>query len=209
MREYRDFWKRAFDYRGVSNRREYWIPVGIHMGLTVLLVIYYVLVKTNGWGNSLPFWILLIFLLITVIPFIALTVRRLKDTGMSGFWAFLLLFVGAGTCIVLALCAAGSGYYPGMDEPVNLYGPPPFESIDPTREIPAPLYGPPPFESETVPETFDPSDNSNVDVYGPPEWFEPSRQQLETDDIKPLDPSKNIADPLYGPPAFSQRQEEK
>ncbi len=165
MREYRDFWKRTFDYRGMSNRREYWIPVGFHMGLTVLLLIYYILAKTNGWGNSVPFWILLIFLLITIIPFVALTVRRMKDTGMSGFWSFLLLFVGAGTCIVLALCAAGSGYYPGMDDPVNLYG--------------------------------------------PPEWFEPSRQQLETDDTKPLDPSQNIAEPLYGPPAFTKRQEEK
>ena len=143
MKEYRDFWKRSFDYKGTSDRWEYWIPVGIHLGLMLLLIIYYLVAQDKGWPGF-PFWIVLLFQLIAVIPFVALTVRRLKDTGMSGLWAVLLLFVGAGTCVVLAFCAADSGFTPGWNRPGALYGPPPIESIDPTTETPAPLYGPPP-----------------------------------------------------------------
>ena len=141
---YIDFWKRSFDYQGVSSLREYWIPVGLHLALTVLAAAYYVLGDRSDWPG-LPFWILIGFLILGLVPFLALTVRRLRDTGMSGLWALLLLFVGAGTCVVLALCAAGSGFLPETERPVSLYGPPPVEStFDPQETTPAPLYGPPP-----------------------------------------------------------------
>ena len=109
-RAYTDFWKRSFDYRGACSLREYWMPVGLHLGLTALLVLFYLL----KW--NIPFWILLIYLLLSLIPFVALTVRRLRDTGLSGLWALLLLFVGGqalahdveavGLAVGLAFCLA-------------------------------------------------------------------------------------------------------
>ena len=177
-RAYTDFWKRSFDYRGACSLREYWMPVGLHLGLTALLVLFYLL----KW--NIPFWILLIYLLLSLIPFVALTVRRLRDTGLSGLWALLLLFVGAGTCVVLALCAAGSGFLPGENRPVNLYGPPPIETAFDPSEMPGEdISGPPPSE-----ETFDPTKETAAQLYGPP----PSEETF--------DPTKETAAPLYGPP---------
>ena len=187
---YIDFWKRAFDYKGTSDRREFWLPVGFHIALIVLAVLLWLVGKdrdTLHWLN-VPFWIFLVFLFLTLLPFVAVTVRRLRDTGMSGLWAFLLLFVGAGTFVVLALCAGSSGFYPGGNRPVNVYGPPPW--YDETT-VPEPLYGTPSWdETDPAAETpefdpennltapvygspdFDPSQNEPVDVYGPPEWFD-------------------------------------
>lgn len=212
---YKDFWKRAFDYRGLSTLREYWLPVGFHLGLSLFLVIYYLLADQNGW-SPLPFWIVLVFLLVGLIPFVALTVRRLRDTGLSGLWALLLLFVGVGTCVVMALCAAGSGFTAVLNTPVNLYGPPPMEStFDPESNVPDDLYGPPAtdFESsENVPEPlygppetdFDPSENQTPTLYGPPPTEFDSTDNTAAPLYGPppteLDPSENIAEPLYGPP---------
>lgn len=214
-RAYIEFWKRSFDYRGTSSLREYWMPVGLHLGLTALLVLFYLL----KW--NIPFWILLIYLLLSVIPFVALTVRRLRDTGLSGLWALLLLFVGAGTCVVLALCAAGSGFLPGENRPVNLYGPPPIETAFDPSEMPVEdIYGPPPSE-----EAFDPTKETAAQLYGPPPtqgsniapvtetvpalYGPPVSSELETEKKDPaqteesgsdFDPSEMTAEPLYGVP---------
>ena len=185
---YLSFWKQCFNFRGTTGFREYWLVTGFHLGLTFLALVYYVIGETNDW-LSLPLWILLVYLLISLVPFVALTVRRLRDTGLSGLWAVLLLFVGAGTCVVLALCASGSGFAPWYNTAVALYGPPPS------------LYGPPPIEStieeETPEETetgsasdseFIPSTSTPAPLYGPP----------PTDPA--FDPSRNVTPTLYGPP---------
>ena len=61
----------------------------------------------------------------------------------------------------------------------------------PAEQTPEAIYGPP--EDATSP-AFDPSDNGNEDVYGPPvgEW--------DTSDGE-FDPSENEMEALYGPPA--------
>lgn len=216
---YRAFWKRIFDYKGSSSLREYWQPVGLHLGLSLAALILWLLYQNNNelrW-LSIPFWILLAFLIVSLVPFVSLTVRRLRDTGMSGLWALLLLFVGAGTCVVLALCAGGSGFFPGQNRPVNVYGPPEwFEgttAFDPSQNEPVDVYGPPEWfdgtkeeEPGSVPETpdFDPENNEPVAVYGPPEWFEGSREEAETVPA-PFDPSRNTDAPLYGAPDWQTR----
>ncbi len=114
---YISFWKRALEYKGLSTLREYWQPVGLNIGLAALAVFFYVLsLNGSGWAK-IPFWVLTAYLIVSFVPFVALTVRRLRDTGMSGLWALLLLFVGAGTCVVLCLCAAGSSVLPSSKEP--------------------------------------------------------------------------------------------
>ena len=60
----------------------------------------------------------LIFGLVTLIPGIAVTVRRLHDTGRSGWWWLLSLLCGIGAIIVFIMCLMDSG-------PDNEYGPNP------------------------------------------------------------------------------------
>ena len=224
---YLDMWKKSFDYRGKATLREFWIPVLIHLILMGAAALYFALAQNNGWSGS-PFWVLVGFLVLAQIPFVALTVRRLHDTGRKGVWAWLLLFVGPGTLAVLILCASASGFTPGYNRPVNLYGPPewfessqnmnedvygPPEWFEPSTNMTPTVYGPPdpfePSENEPVavygpPEWFDPASNENEDVYGPPEWFDPS-ENVEPPVYGPpewLEPSSNMTPTVYGPPSL-------
>lgn len=197
---YRRFWKRTFDYRGSSGREEYWIPVTFHIILLSLAVSLFFAGLYFDF-STLPAFVILAYLLVTLVPGISLTVRRLHDTGRKGVWAWLLLAVGAGTVIVLLLCSgAGSGFDPFGNAPVSLYGPPPWESddFDPSRNETVALYGPPEwFESG-----FDPSRNENEDVYGPPEWFNGSSEETPEEMPESFDPSANIPVLVYGPPEW-------
>ena len=83
-----------------------------------------------------------------------------------------LLLVGAGTCAVLVLCAAGSGFLPSRNLPVALYGPPPIESSSREESSPRPGESEESTEKKTDPTEqdidFDPSENIPVPLYGPP-----------------------------------------
>ena len=73
------------------------------------------------------------------------------------------------------------------------------------------VYGPPPNSSAIVPEKntitttqpeqteeFDPSDNQNADVYGPPEMFNTEPDEPEV--TEEFDPDDNMNAAVYGPP---------
>ena len=139
-----------------------------------------------------PSPIIFIYLCLSIIPWIPLTVRRLRDAGKSGWWTILLLFVGIGHIILLFLCALGStiggvAFFAANNRAPSVYGPP--EWFDPDVNINDGVYGPP------GPDIFNPDDNETPNVYGPPEWF---------DDDDDFDPSINDSEPLYGPPPFDE-----
>ena len=79
-----------------------------------------------------------------------------------------------------------------------VYGPPP-SSLNPSSDITT--YDD--SSSKNAPEdTFEPSDNQNEDVYGPPEYFDPSlsEDEPEVDEPDDFDPSMNEIPSVYGPP---------
>ena len=213
----RSFWKRTFDYRGSSGREEYWIPTTFHIILLCTAVSSFFAALYFEF-TVIPSFVLLAYLAVSLVPFLSLTVRRLHDTGRKGLWAGLLLFIGAGTVIVLLLCSsASSAFAPDFNQPAPLYGPPEwFESdFDPASNQNVDVYGPPEWfdgSSEEQPsEAFDPSENEPVCVYGPPEWFESRAAEHSSEETLPepskelpFDPSQNIAVPVYGPPAGSE-----
>ena len=200
---YGSFWKKTFDYRSEAGIEDYWMPTGLHLILLSATVSYFF--ATLVW-DRLPVWpafIAALYLLATVLPFISLTVRRLRDTGRGGAWAWLLLVVGVGTVIVMVFCTLPEAFRPGFNEPVALYGPPSWYGIDetppfdPSENLPEPEYG--------IPE-FDPAENQNVDVYGPPEWFErkaePEGPEEEPVQEPTFDAAKNLNPLVYGPPEW-------
>lgn len=111
---YKKFWKGYVDFKGRSTPSDYWFAYSAHV---LILFACYLLeavfermaVET---GSSDLFTIGLILLLIffaygvaTVLPGIALTVRRLRDAGYN--WAFIFIplipFVG-GIIFIVLLC---------------------------------------------------------------------------------------------------------
>lgn len=195
-------WKRCFDYKGTSKRAEFWFPFiwqCIFGTITTVMCLIHLLI-----GLFLPqarfvtmaiLGLFVIYMVVSIIPFASLTVRRLEDTGKSGWYYLLILLVGVGTVIVLVLCAAGSstaviatnsgnGFFVQDNIPAAIYGPP--EDYDPSNNMEPDIYGPPEMfeeegskesesgenDSEEDPEEFSMEMNENICIYGPPEMLE-------------------------------------
>lgn len=207
-------WKRCFDYKGTSTRTEYLIPLIIHavLGVVAAICVVFDLILDAIWAPKplivvalIITGVILFYLCISVIPWIALTVRRLRDTGRSGWWAVLLLVVGAGTIYIVAICSIVTSiavFLPHFNEQPGVYGPPPF---DPNMNIQEDVYGPPPMDDEEYePWTeFDPSLNEEPCVYGPPEMYDDSEDNTFEEDTfeeGTFVPGENVPSAVYGPP---------
>ena len=100
------------DFTGRASRPEYW---WFFLSLIVAYVAAGLIAEAS---NGLEFLIFLVWLGY-ILPLLAAAVRRLHDTGRSGWWYFIALvpFVGA-IILIVFLASAGN---PG----VNGYGSPP------------------------------------------------------------------------------------
>ena len=86
-------WKRAFDFKGRSRRKEYWLAA-IANALFYSLAVFIIFIlgimitgTTNSGGSALPYIVLAfstIYILAAFIPGLSLAVRRLHDTNQSG-----------------------------------------------------------------------------------------------------------------------------
>ena len=204
-------WKNIFNYKGKANRREYWFPVLFNTIIIGIAVIMLILTDEYEFDAPGPVfetitWVLVAYLIISIIPFISLTVRRLHDAGKSGWWTCLLLAVGAGTIWVLLMCTSIVSDTGSVASFVNRF--------DPFFNMQENVYGPPPWDD------YNPADNGNVDVYGPPEWFD-STTESEIDDGETIpepedsdiettqepknsdfEPDDNTNEDVYGPPEW-------
>lgn len=93
LEAYKKFWKNSFDYKGKSNRKEYWyvalmnmfigFVLGVSLGLTTVMASEAVVL-----GVTLG---VLAYCILVLPPSISLSVRRLRDGGFH--WAFIFLYL--------------------------------------------------------------------------------------------------------------------
>jgi len=100
-------WKKSFIYQGAATRQEFWSFIIISLIIFFLVGAgsYFLLVdvmadKTSAGGMALV-WAYFIYLplrtfgpLILLFPFLAIGVRRMHDTGKSGWWFGGLMLLG-------------------------------------------------------------------------------------------------------------------
>lgn len=82
MYYYTSFWKRYFDFKGTSTRKEYWIPMIINYLILFILLMGIFLTKDVSevlFNTMIP--ILALFAVVIVIPSIAIHFRRFHDAG--------------------------------------------------------------------------------------------------------------------------------
>lgn len=111
-------YQRYFDFSGRSQRMEYWMFLLFYVLVCIIFGFFLIagLVGTNLEANRMPgpaFWVglagLMLFLLGSLIPSIAVTVRRFHDQDLSG-WMYLLGFIPyvGGIVVWVFMCLDGT-----------------------------------------------------------------------------------------------------
>ena len=144
------FFARYVDFSGRSRRSEFWLSFLMNGIITAILSMFmivpffkmvfdimpyvgvmefmpdeeiYSLITGNVGGMLIGLLLVSLYSLITLIPSIAITVRRLHDADLSGWFALLLLVPSAGTIAQIVFgCLAGTNG-------VNKYGERPKANI--------------------------------------------------------------------------------
>jgi uncharacterized membrane protein YhaH (DUF805 family) len=101
------------NFTGRSSRKEFWLFILVN---TIVYLILWLLLEFVGI-NWLFGSLVLLFMLVTLIPTISVTVRRLHDIGNSGYLALLyLLPIIGGLILMILLLSKGVAHE-------NEYGP--------------------------------------------------------------------------------------
>jgi uncharacterized membrane protein YhaH (DUF805 family) len=115
--------KKYADFSGRARRKEYWMFALVNLVIAVVL---------GGVGMAAkPFtWLYILYVVGTFIPSLAVGVRRLHDTGRSGWnWLLLLIPLVGAIILIVFLCQDSA---PGD----NKYGPNP-KMASPMGAVPA------------------------------------------------------------------------
>ena len=111
----KSFWSNYATFRGRSRRSEYWW-IQLFLVITNLAVAAIDLVLmsgdidrfvANGGGGIVG----LVWILVTIVPALAVLVRRLHDTGKSGWWALIgfVPLIGGIVLLVFTLLDSEAG----------------------------------------------------------------------------------------------------
>ena len=110
IESYKDVWVNWKNFSGRTRRSGYWYAFLANM------IVAFVLGFLSGLVEPLSILVSL-YSILFLVPSIALAVRRLHDTGHSGWW-YLIAITGIG-CIVLLI------WFCQDSQPDNQYGPSP------------------------------------------------------------------------------------
>jgi uncharacterized membrane protein YhaH (DUF805 family) len=115
MHYYTEVLKKYAVFTGRATRSEYWYFVLVN------IIIYTILGFLGDMGQILS-WV---YIVATLVPSIAVGVRRLHDTNRSGWWILLVLIPFVGGIVLIVFAALDS------DPMTNEYGPNPKAPVVP------------------------------------------------------------------------------
>ncbi|MCX6021796.1 MAG: DUF805 domain-containing protein [Chloroflexi bacterium] len=112
MELYLDALKRYVEFSGRSSRKAFWYFVGLNLVVVIVLAIIEAIIGIPGMLSGL-------YQLGVLLPSLAVGVRRLHDTGRSGWWT-LIAFIPFGGLVLLYFYVLEGNTSP------NQYGPSPY-----------------------------------------------------------------------------------
>ncbi|OZB39749.1 MAG: hypothetical protein B7X48_07950 [Acidiphilium sp. 34-60-192] len=84
-------YKSAFNFTERSNRSEFWLFILFWLCLYLTYSLFWAVAGwTPGWLSSALlafYWVFKVLYIISFLPYIAVQIRRLHDSGRSAFWA--------------------------------------------------------------------------------------------------------------------------
>jgi uncharacterized membrane protein YhaH (DUF805 family) len=113
MQWYLNVLKNYVNFNGRARRKEYWMFTLITVIITIILSIVELIL---GFEEAV---ITALYSLAVMLPTLAVTIRRLHDTGRSGWWFLISLIPLIGAIVILVFTVQDSQ----VDE--NKYGPNP------------------------------------------------------------------------------------
>ncbi|MHB8189964.1 MAG: DUF805 domain-containing protein [Ferrimicrobium sp.] len=108
---YEQFWLNYFNFHSRTSRAGFWKVVLINVVLGIIIF-------AGSKSASLLGLLIILYQIATIIPAIALSVRRLHDTNRSGWWYLIGLIPIVGSIVLLYFFVLPSG------AESNRYGPP-------------------------------------------------------------------------------------
>lgn len=106
------------DFSGRARRKEYWMFVLMNVIASIILAVVDAMLGT-AIGEGAVGVLSLIYALALIIPSLAVAVRRLHDSGRSGWWILICLVPLLGTIALIVF------YCMDSEEGDNQYGPNP------------------------------------------------------------------------------------
>jgi uncharacterized membrane protein YhaH (DUF805 family) len=112
-------YKRYADFNGRARRKEYWMFYLFYM--ITLIILSFIDGFLGAYSTESGMGLLSgIFLLVSIVPYIALTTRRLHDTNRSGWWQLIILIPIIGPIVLLVFLVLKA------TEGENRFGPDPL-----------------------------------------------------------------------------------
>jgi len=111
MKEYRQFWTKGLVFYGTSTRREYWIAIAFHLLFGWMAGMLIGLLGYSFLPDEMKIWsfsYVTLYLVLAIIPQLALMVRRLHDINKSAWYMFLLFVPYVGAVILFVFTFFGS-----------------------------------------------------------------------------------------------------
>lgn len=106
MSWYGEAWNKYADFSGRARRKEYWYFVLFN--LIIVMALVYVDVSIGAINYETGFGLMSgVFYLVALIPTLAVLVRRLHDTGRSGWWFFVYFIPLVGPFILFFFLIQG------------------------------------------------------------------------------------------------------
>ncbi|WP_028110504.1 DUF805 domain-containing protein [Ferrimonas futtsuensis] len=104
MKWYLMAWQRCLQFSGRSRRTEYWMFFLINILVAIAIALMDLMLGTvDEQTHTGTFSTLYSF--IVILPTLALTVRRLHDTGRTGWWVLISLIPVLGVIVLLVFMA--------------------------------------------------------------------------------------------------------
>ena len=122
MHWYLEAFRKYADFTGRARRKEFWIFSLFNFIIMFVLSFTANIIDSTG---TIFLVVYVIYSLAVLVPSLAVTVRRLHDTGRSGAWYFIVFVPIAGPIVLLVFMCFDS------DHGSNEYGPTPkhFENV--------------------------------------------------------------------------------
>ncbi|MBS5144865.1 MAG: DUF805 domain-containing protein [Butyricicoccus pullicaecorum] len=110
IRAFAEMWTHTFDFSGRTRRTSYWGAVVVNFLVTFLL-------------DFIPY-ANIVYMVVSILPGIAMSVRRLHDINWSGWWLLVALIPFGGIFVLVLLLMDSTGANRFGDSPK--YGKVPF-----------------------------------------------------------------------------------